>query len=163
MGIRDALASAPAKPVIATAIGMTILVAGWHGWNVRDICTRRANLSEALHDWTKSVFASSGGGSRLDSITEFDWDQIRISQGKESLGPGRSCPFVWHWSNTARSQMAQKGHLTLIGFFKDDRLVQIADFDRRWAQFDTGEEPIARQRAIFKHVTNTNMLRVSDP
>ncbi len=163
MGIRDALASVPAKPVIAAALGMTVLAAGWHGWKVRDICTRRAERSEALHDWTKAIFAGSGAGSSLNSITEFEWDQLRISQGEENLGPGRDCPFGWHWSNAERSQMAKKGNLTLIGFFKQDRLVVIADFDRRWAQFETGKEPIARQQAIFERATGKNTLRLSNP
>jgi len=47
MGIRAALASVPAKPVMGFAFVITALVASWHGWTVHGICTSRATHSAA--------------------------------------------------------------------------------------------------------------------
>ncbi|MGO1119185.1 hypothetical protein ACTL6U_10785 [Rhodovibrionaceae bacterium A322] len=155
MGFRDAVSAVPAKPIMAFAVAITAMAAAWHGWTLHSICTGRADLTAALESWAKEAKANPTQAFDLEGVTDKEWTQIRISQGLTTLGPSQNCPFDWHWSNQEREAMAQAGNLTLIGFFNQDRLIEIADFDRQWARFATDDQPIDRQDARFK-VTQNN-------
>ncbi len=165
MGIRDALSSVPAKPIIAAVIGFTVIAASWHGWNVSGICGTRSDLSTALQDWASEAVSGAGIGYPLEFTADFEWDQVRISQGREIPVASQHCPFGWHWSNAERADMAKAGNLTQIGFFKDGWLVGVVDFDRRWADFDTEGGIIDRAQAVFVADPGSNLLRLanSDP
>lgn len=163
MGLRDAAASVPAKPIIAAALGITILVAGWHGWTVREFCTKRAALSGDLQAWAADAIAGFGAEFKLESATGFDWDEVQISQGVANPGIGQNCPLGWHWDNAQRTSMAEAGELTLLGFVSRGRLVAIADFDRSWAVFETDGEAIPRRKAVFVNVPGSTTLQLAGP
>ncbi len=162
MGIRDAFSSVPAKPIIAATIGFTVLAASWHGWSVSGICSTRSDLSTALQDWANEVVSGVGIGYPLEFQANFEWDQVRISQGSETPIASQNCPFGWHWSNEERAEMADAGNLTEIGFFKDGWLVGVVDFDRRWADFDTEGGIIDRDQAVFVAAPGSNFLQLSN-
>jgi len=163
MGLRDAAAAVPAKPIIATVLIVTIAVAAWRGWTVRDFCLARAAQTSSLQAWAKEVIAGFGAEFRLEAATDFDWDEVRISQGVAQPGTGQNCPFGWHWNNDKRAELAKAGDLTLIGFFNLGRFVAVADFDRRWAEFKTDGEPIPRENAVFVNIPGTDALQMATP
>lgn len=158
MGLRDVVNAVPAKPIISIAVGLTVLAATWHGWTLYSVCSKRSALTHALHDWAQKVVDAGPAGMRLDKITGFTWDQVRIAQNTLTPGQAPNCPFGWHLSNTERAAMAKAGDLTLIGFAAGGKLVEIADFDATKAQFDVGEEPIDRDRAVFRAKGNALAL-----
>lgn len=148
MGIKDAIASVPIRPVMTVAVCMTVAVAAWHWGSVYNLCTDRADLSRSLKDWSQAAL-TSGTPTALDKATGFDWEHVRFAQGIPKPARSQNCPFDWHWNNDTREDMARLGNLTQIGFFKGKGIVAVADFDRRWARFATGEGPIARKDAVF--------------
>ena len=162
MGLRDAAASIPAKPIIGIALAVTLATAGWHGWTLHGVCTHRAALSDGMRVWASDALAKQSSGQTIETATDFDWDVLRISQGSKGPLSGQNCPFGWHWDNALRTSMAEAGQLTLIGFFKSDRLVEIVDFDRAWAQFETDGKAVERRHAIFEADPGSGMLRLSD-
>lgn len=159
MGFKDAVSAVPAKPIIAVAIGVTILGALWRGWAIYDFCDQRAAMTSKLQTWADGVIAGVGKDFELADVTGFDWDEVRISQGVTDIGTGQNCPFGWHWNNEKRTAMAKAGDLTLIGFFNEGRFVGMADFDRSWAIFDTDGSAISRKDAVFVNVQGTDTLR----
>ncbi|VAW12993.1 hypothetical protein MNBD_ALPHA09-1789 [hydrothermal vent metagenome] len=163
MGLRDAAASVPAKPIIAVVLGVTFLAAGWNGWTVYSFCTQRGALSSSLQVWADKAIAGFGTEFKLETATDFEWDQVRISQKVANPGTGQNCPFGLHWNNEKRAQMARAGELTLFGFLNKDRLVEIVDFDRAWADFETDGEAISREEARFVNVPGTLTLRRANP
>lgn len=158
MSIRDVINTVPAKPIITTAVALTIVAAVWHGVNTYRTCTARAHLTAGLHGWAERTLAGDAA-VRLDSTAKFAWDEVRISQGLQEPPPAPNCPFGWHWSNAERQAMARAGNLTAIGFFKGGRVVEIADFDRRRAQFDVTGEAIRRTEASFRRGAGRQTLR----
>jgi len=142
------MAAVPAKPVMTVAVAITAAVAGWHFWSVHDLCTGRADLTGSLKQWSAAALAGADP-SRLDTATSFEWDHVRFLEGAPKPAKSLNCPFGWHWNNEAREALAKAGNLTQIGFFKDKRVVELADFDRRWARFDAGTEAISKANAVF--------------
>jgi len=159
MGLREAASAVPAKPIIATVLGITIAVALWRGYTIRDFCLARAAQTSSLQAWAKQAITGFGAEFKLEAATDFDWDEVRISQGVDQPGTGQNCPFGWHWNNEKRAQLAATGDLTLIGFFNLGRFVAVADFDRSWADFKTDGEAISRENAVFVNIPGTDALQ----
>lgn len=165
MGVRDikaAINAVPAKPIIATALTVTLLAAGWHGYTLHRICTSRADLSASLKQWTEGVLQARVA-TPLTQAVGSDWDEVRIATAAQAPANAISCPFGWHWSNEERAAVAKDGHLTMFGFFKDARLLEVADFDSRWARFDVSDDAIPRDKAVFEASSTGNALQLTRP
>ena len=163
MGVRDikaAINAVPAKPIIATAIAVTLLAAGWHGYTLHRICTSRADLTTSLKQWAEGVLQAKAA-SPLSEATGDDWDEVRIAASAPAPANATSCPFGWHWTNDERAAVAKDGPLTMFGFFRDGKLLEVADFDSRWARFDVSGDPIPRDKAVFTASTTGNALQLT--
>ncbi|MCB1474305.1 MAG: hypothetical protein KDJ68_15885 [Rhodobiaceae bacterium] len=163
MGFRDAVNAVPAKPIIATAVVATLLAAAWHGYTLHDVCSKRASLTSSLHAWADGVLASPGTPTPFDPPVDFDWDAVRIAGRTSQTGNVPNCRFGWHWSDKQRQDMAAAGHLALIGFFRDGRLVELADFDNRHGVFNVSDTAIARDKAVFSAKPDTQLLQQVAP
>jgi hypothetical protein len=162
MSIRDAVNAVPAKPIIATAVIATVLAASWHGYNLHRICTHRADLTSSLKSWAANAVAS-GTPSKLSDAISPDWDNLRIVATASAPANSTNCPFEWHWSTKKRQSMARDGHLSLLGFFRANKLLEIVDFDSRWARFDVSGDPITRDQAVFVRGTSQKTLQLHRP
>lgn len=163
MGFRDAVNAVPAKPIITTAVIATLLAAAWHGYTLHDVCTKRANLTAELHAWADGVLAAPDTPVALDPSVSFKWDAVRIAGRTSQTGNVPNCRFGWHWSDKQRQEMAAAGHLALIGFFRNDRLVELADFDNRHGVFNVTDAAIARDKAVFSAKPGTQLLQQVAP
>jgi hypothetical protein len=162
MGIRDAFNAVPAKPIILTAMIFTIAAAGWHGWNLNSVCNHRAKLTNDIHRWAETALRVPGTIVRLASATQFEWDEVRIAHPRKINTKAQNCPFGWHWSNDTRLTLMTSGNLTLLGFIKNGKLIEIVDVDRRKAKFEAGPDAILRANAVFKS-NRENRLELATP
>lgn len=161
MTIRDALSSVPAKPIIASALVFTVIAASWHGFNVRRTCIHRATLTQQLQNWANSV--PTNHSVRLDKAMDSGWDEMRIFPQATKPSASQNCPFGWHWNNDTRQEMVNRGHLGLMGFFKNNRLIEIIDFDNQKVRFEIGETPLPHANAFFKKNANQKLVWAQGP
>lgn len=162
MGIRDAMAAVPAKPILVAAVIITVGAAAWNMWSVHKVCTGRAALTKSLHDWSQAAL-TGGKPVRLDQATGFEWQHVRFLENAPNQAATVDCPMGWHWSNDERETLAKAGNLTQIGFFRNKHLIEMADFDGRWARFKAGTEAIPRDAAIFSGSTSSKTLTLATP
>lgn len=163
MGFRDAISAVPAKPIITTAVVATVLAAAWHGYTLHDVCAKRANLTAGLHAWADALRETPDIPVALDPTVDFDWDAVRIAGRASQTGNAPNCRFGWHWSQKQREEMAASGYLALIGFFRDGRLVELADFDNRHGVFNVTDAAIARDKAVFSAKPGSLLLQQVEP
>ena len=154
MSLRDAVNQVPAKPIIAVVAVVTVVAALWHGLTLRGVCTHRAALTDKVQNWAQEALKSGDGEVRLVDATPFAWDEVRIAHPTLITQPtggqtprNVNCPFGWYWSDDKRHQMAARGELTLLGFIKDQRLIEIVEIDRKLADIPSGK--YSRENAVF--------------
>jgi hypothetical protein len=162
MGFKEAVSAVPAKPIVATALVATVLAAAWHGYSLHSFCASRAVLTSSLKTWAEGAIVARSPVA-LDQANPAEWDEVRIATNVAPPANATSCPFGWHWSNDERAAIAADSHLTMLGFFKDGKLVEVADFDNRWATFDVSGDPIPRDKAMFVVSSNGNALQLIRP
>ncbi|WP_282606367.1 hypothetical protein [Pelagibius sp. Alg239-R121] len=154
MKIQEALRSLPTKPGVIIATIIVVLGGGWQGYSLRESCVYKAGLTSGL---TTAIETSAAAGSseapvplNLANVTDFAWDEVQILQNYRLTTTSLDCPFGWHWSEDARSELAAKGLLTVLAFFQNGTFVDFMDHSGEIATFEVSEDKITKAQAQFR-------------
>ena len=164
MFIRDALSSLPTRPVLFLAPLVVVLVLSWYYRDLYNRCSQiradRDNLSEAM------LAASPGVRLRLDELTAFTWDQVRIITGYRPQSRGSECPFDWNWSAGERDALIAAGHLTALVFARDGAIVRYVELNGGRIELPRLKVGLEPAEAIFRvrerGVTDALRLELAD-
>lgn len=153
MGIQDAIRSVPARPGIFLVLGVTFLFGGWHYYTQWQACEIRAKAAAQIRT-AIDIARENQAIVDLGQIFAFPWDEVLAiadhSPGRNAL----SCPFGFlggsHWSLAEREKMAQDRRLAALSFYHQGREVAFVEYLKEWGEFQSGNEPIPRERARFR-------------
>ena len=147
MFIRDALSSLPTRPVLFLAPLIVVLVLSWY---YRDLYTRCSQIRADRDSLSEAILAANPGVRlRLDELTAFAWDQVRIVTGYRPRGRGSECPFDWNWPAGERDALIAAGHLTVLVFARAGAIVRYVEMNGNRIEFPRLEVGLEPAEALF--------------
>ena len=151
LGLKDALAGLPTRPVLYLSAIVLVLGLGYHFGTTYQSCTSHAQLRENLHAAIKSsADGTVPGPVRLAQITDFPWERADILVNYKPEGSTTNCPFQWDWSREQREALIARELLTVIVFLQGGRLVNYLELRRDWTDFAEVQNPYSPETAVFK-------------
>ena len=150
LGLKDALAGLPTRPVVYLSVTVLVVGLGYHFFTTYQSCRNHAQLREGLRDAIEaSVDGTAPGPVRLSNVTDFPWDRADILVNYKPGGSTTNCPFEWDWSREMREDLISRDLLTVIVFLRDDRLINYLEFRRDRADFVRVTNPYSPETAVF--------------
>lgn len=146
--IRDALSSLPARPVLYLVPAVIVMVLSLYYWDLHARCARIEAQRGALTEWVRS--ADSSLPLRLESFTEFAWDQVRIAVGYKPQRGNGDCPLGWNWPRGEREALIANGRLTLLVFARAGEIVEYLELRGDQIDFRGIESVLTPQTAVFE-------------
>ena len=152
--IKEALSVLPARPIVYIVPLMVIMVMSFYYADVYSRCSTgkefRASLNNALNA------RANGSLIRLQDVTGFAWDRVRIVTGFDPERNDGACPFGWNWAAGEREALIASGSLTALIFVHRAAIVEYLEVRADEVAFRGAETSISPQAAVFSIGPNPN-------
>ena len=147
-GIRAALSTLPARPVLVVAPLIVVLVLAFYYRDRHAKCTEmkqfRASLAASL------AAVPSREAVRFADLTDFAWDRVRVVTGFVPRERGAECPFDWNWQGGERTALIDRGALTALIFALGDEVVAYRELDGSAIEIRGVATLLTPETAIFE-------------
>ena len=102
--IKNALSVLPTRPIVYIVPLIVVLVMSLYYADVYSRCSAgkefRASLNNTL------MARANGSQLRLENVTGFAWDRVRIVTGFDQERNDGACHFAWNWADEAREALS---------------------------------------------------------
>ena len=145
--IKEALSVLPARPIVYIVPLIVIMVMSFYYADVYSRCTAgkefRASLNNTL------MARANGSQLRLEDVTGFAWDRVRIVTGFDPERNDGACPFGWNWADGEREALIASGSLTALIFVHRAAIVEYLEVNANEVAFRGAETSISPRAAVF--------------
>ena len=146
--IRDALSSLPARPALFIAPLLVVVVLSLYYRDQYVKCDEIRQSRSALNTQLRSI--GSAGLFRLAEFTGFDWNRVRIAARMQPGTISDQCPFDWNWDSGEREALLASGHLTVLVFGRQGRVVSYLELRDDDVSFRGVDGELTPESAVFE-------------
>lgn len=145
--IKDALSSLPAKPALYIAPIIAVLVLVYYYWDLHARCTEMRQQRTALSEHLQALPLPTS--VRLEELTGFAWDKVRIAVDLKGAQRSVECPFGWNWPAGERDALIETGRLTGLIFGMQDSIVAYLELRGDEIVFRGVDSVLTPETAVF--------------
>jgi len=145
--IKQALSVLPARPIVYIAPLLAVVVLSFYYFDVYSRCSAGKEFRQSLN--TALGAQSSGEQFRLDDVTRFAWDRVRIVTGFDPERNDGACPFGWNWGKGEREELIASASLTALIFVHRAAIVEYLEVNADEVTFQGLETSISPKDALF--------------
>lgn len=155
--IKEALSVLPARPILFVVPVIVVLVMSFYYSDVYSRCTGNKQFRALLNETLSS--AHTGAQFRLEDITAFAWDRVRIVTNFEPERRSNECPFSWNWPSDERESLIASGLLTVLIFVYRGAIVEYLELRGDEVAFRGADSSLSPQGAVFSVMPNADDSR----
>ena len=145
--IKNTLSVLPARPIVYIVPLLVVMVMSFYYADVYSRCTAGKEFRVSLNDVLNA--RANGSQLRLDDVTRFAWDRVRIVTGFDPERNDGTCPFGWNWADGEREALIASGSLTALIFVHRAAIVEYLEVNAEEVAFRGAETSISPQAAVF--------------
>ncbi len=155
--IKEALSVLPARPILFVVPVIVVLVMSFYYSDVYSRCTSNKQFRASLNENLSSAHA--GAQFRLEDITAFAWDRVRIVTDFEPERRSNECPFDWNWPGGDRESLIASGLLTVLIFVHRGAIVEYLELRGDEVAFRGADFSLSPKAAVFSVIPNADDSR----
>lgn len=145
--IKSALSVLPTRPVLYIVPTIVAVVMSFYYWNLYKDCTNdkqfRTSFNHLLHTMDGST------SFRLDDLTNFSWDKVRVVNNYKPERKITDCPFGWDWSADERKSLIASDLLSVLIFGYEGIIVEHHELRSDQVAFEEINTSLSPDTAIF--------------
>ncbi len=159
MLIKDSLSALPSRPVLYIVPVLVVVVLSLYYWGQYTKCTDIKQFRTSLNESIQSKAVSEK--FRLEDVTSFVWDKVRIATHIKPGERNAECPFGWNWQEGERESLMSAGLLTVLMFGNGESIVGYAELRSDEITFLGVESSLTPKSAEFTVGENSSGRGVS--
>ena len=145
--IKEALSVLPARPIVYIVPLIVIMVMSFYYTDVYSRCSAGKEFRVSLNNTLNA--RANGSLLRLEDVTGFAWDRVRIVTGFDPERNDGACPFGWNWADGEREALIASGSLTALIFVHRAAIVEYLEVNAGEVAFRGAETSISPRAAVF--------------
>jgi hypothetical protein len=146
--IKEALSVLPARPIVYIVPLIVIMVMSFYYTDVYSRCSAGKEFRVSLNNTLNA--RANGSLLRLEDVTGFAWDRVRIITGFDPERNDGACPFGWNWADGEREALIEGGSLTGLIFVHRAAIVEFLEVNADEVAFSGAETSISPRAAVFR-------------
>jgi hypothetical protein len=145
--IKQALSVLPTRPIVYVVPLIVIAVLSFYYADVYSRCTAAREFRASLNETLRS--GDTGSPFRLQDVTGFAWDRVRIVTGFRPERKGNACPFGWNWAEGERESLIDSGLLTALIFVHRGAIVEFLELRADEVAIEGADSSLSPRDAVF--------------